>query len=114
MNRVVALLEPTYMQNRDTGLFAARFRRLGLTAYGNTREEALSELKRLFSFFVRKHRENGTLESFLNKADIEWYHEENYPQGKGPVEYVDEPHGAHRADTSQTAKGWVPDATLVA
>ncbi len=114
MSRVVVLLAPVYLHNSESAIFAARFRSLGLTAYGDTREEALAVLKRLFSFFVRKRREDGTLESFLDKSGVEWYPEERYPQGKGPVEYMDGSHYVPQTDKSQAVGGWVPDATLAA
>ena len=114
MSRVVVMLEPTYLQNRENGLFAARFRSLGLTAYGDTREDALAALKSLFSFFVDKHREGGTLESFLTKAGVEWYPEENYPREKGHVEYLDGSQDMQRAGERHVEGRWAPDTILAA
>ena len=88
MDRVIVLLEPSFFSHQENGRFAARFPKLGLTSFGGTREEALDSLKRLFVTFVRVRRENGTLEKFLNAAEVEWYPESRYPPDKGPIEYL--------------------------
>lgn len=88
MGRVIVLLEPSFFEHQENDRFAARFPQLGLTSFGTTRDEALESLKRLFVTFVRVRRENGTLEEFLNAADVEWYPESEYPSNKGDVEYL--------------------------
>ncbi len=99
MSRVVVLLEPTFLRDRENGEYAARFRSLGLTAYGDTRDEALTALKDFFAFFVRKRRENGTLEWFLDKAGVEWYPEDKYPHDPSVIEYLGE--------DSEAASRWI-------
>ena len=88
MDRVIVLLEPSFYRDQENGRFAARFLQLGLTSFGETREEALESLKRLFVTFVRVRRENGTLEKFLDATEVEWYPESRYPSAKGDVEYL--------------------------
>lgn len=112
MERVIVLLEPSYFRHDESGRFAARFLQLGLTSFGNTHEEALESLKRLFVTFVRVRRENGTLEGFLNAADVEWYPESKYPSSKGEVEYlVGSPMSSKAADLihRMLLSGWKSD-----
>ena len=59
-------------------VFAARFRKLGLTAYGHTRADALDNLKRLFNRFIHGHRREGTLVSRLESAGVEWSWADEY------------------------------------
>ena len=47
------------------GEFAAQLPSLGLTAFGNTTERARGRLRFLLGNLLRHHRENGTLEDFL-------------------------------------------------
>ena len=88
MDRVIVLLEPSFFRHEESGRFAARFSELGLTSFGETREESLDSLKRLFVTFVKVRRENGTLENFLNATGVEWYPESSFPPDKGDVEYL--------------------------
>ena len=95
MDHVVVILEPVFLRNPEGGQVAARFPRIGLTAYGATHDEALSALKRLFGVMVRARRRQSTLEDFLTRTKVEWYPEAQFPSGRGRIEYVDRP--AHRS-----------------
>ena len=96
MERVIVLVEPSLLQHDETGRFAARFDKLGLTCSGKTQDEAIENLKRLFVTFVRTHRERGALQLFLEKTGLEWYTESNYPHDKSNVEYLEGPRNPWR------------------
>ena len=71
---VVAILAPlTVLQQRKTGIWAARFTDLGLTAYGSSRAKAEVGLRRILIRFVQAHREAGTLEARLDRSGLEWW-----------------------------------------
>ena len=72
---------------RDNKIFVCRMRELGLTAYGNTPEEAETKVKRMFATWVGLNRESGTLESCLNESKLSWWHENNY-DGATPYEVI--------------------------
>ena len=76
--RVVVIVSLAVFQHDERGIFAARFRELGLTSYGYSIPAAEESLKRLFNTFVRSHREMGRLEERLNEMDVEWHWEEEY------------------------------------
>ena len=57
----------------------ARLVDLGLTAYGDTEEECMDALKRLFNKFIHTYRENGQLVKRLNQAGVDWQWEKDYP-----------------------------------
>ena len=72
-NRLVVVVTKAAMvklDNRD--VFAARFKKLGLTAYGHNNSEAVSNLKLMFNRFIHTHRKAGTLVSRLEKAGVAW------------------------------------------
>jgi hypothetical protein len=64
-----------------------RIRGLGLTAYGDTREEAVAHLRKMFATFVELNRRSGTLEERLNKSKLQWCYESEY-EGSKPAEMV--------------------------
>ena len=65
---------------------AVRFRPLGLTAYGDTEEEAMGNFKELFNRFIRAYREKGKLEQVLNLSGVEWWWREEYPEDRSELE----------------------------
>ena len=69
---VVFQCAPSLEQHRADGIIAARFRPLGLTAYGNEPGEAITALRSLGERFIRAHRGNGTLERVLNRSGVRW------------------------------------------
>jgi hypothetical protein len=78
-NRLVVVITKATMvklDNRD--VFAARFKKLGLTAYGHNNSEAVSNLKLMFNRFIYTHRKAGTLVSRLEKAGVEWSWADKY------------------------------------
>jgi len=83
--RVVVVVTPLLLTNAKTGMHAARILELGLTAYGQTAEEALRKVKRMFAASVKAHRELGTLADWLNRSELKWSSVEDYA-GPLPVE----------------------------
>lgn len=90
-DRMVVVATPlTLIRHRDRDVVAARFRELGLTAYGRTESEAVLALKRLFNKFVRSYRESGQIEARLNQVGAKWYWADEYPDTLPPFEDTDE------------------------
>ena len=58
--------------------WVARFDKLALTAYGETRDGAIQNYKKLFNRFVHRHREIGQLEQRLDKSGVEWCWADQY------------------------------------
>jgi hypothetical protein len=82
--RVVVFANLERKQTRDNKIFVARIRGLGLTAYGDSRDHAFFQLRKLFSTYIDLHRKAGTLEERLNKSKVKWCYEEEY-DGDQPV-----------------------------
>ena len=82
--RVVVFANLERKQTTDNKMFVARIRALGLTAYGDNREHAMLQLRKLFSTYVDLHRKAGTLVERLNKSSIKWCYENEY-DGSEPV-----------------------------
>ena len=57
------------------GPVVARFRRLGLRAYGKTQEEAKNTLHKMLHVFIDEHSKTGQIDHVLNDAKIFWYTE---------------------------------------
>lgn len=86
-DRTVVVTTPlTLVRHMDREVVAARFRELGLTAYGRTEFEAVLALKRLFNKFVRSYRASGQIEARLNQVNVTWYWADEYPQDLPPYE----------------------------
>lgn len=80
---------------------AARFEQLGLTAYGNSKEEAVTSLKKMFNKFIHAYRSEGQLEQRLNQLGVEWCWAKDYPTESQPFE--DTNPGAARVGHSPSA-----------
>ena len=78
--RVVVVVSLDVSQHDERGIFAARFRELGLTSYGYSIPVAEESLKRLFNTFVKSHREMGRLEERLNELGVDWHWETDYSE----------------------------------
>ncbi len=99
--KVVVMVTLEHVEYREPQMFAARFRALGLTAYGMTREEARLRFFELFRQFVCDTREVGQLELQLRRSGVTWYTIEEYEQlgrryidvgeAQGQVPQADEP-----------------------
>ena len=104
-DKLVVVTEPvTLLQHRERGVFAARFVKLGLTAYGRTEERAVLELKRLFNSFVRRYRELGQIEKRLNQAGVEWCWEDDYPKDRPAFEDTNKLFGSTWTELSPVPK----------
>ena len=91
--KVVVMVVPTHLHDEESGRFAARIKPLGLTAYGNSRDESLRKVRRMFASAVSAHREKGDLEGWLDGSGLEWSWLDEYA-GEAPVEYADAPEEA--------------------
>lgn len=76
--KVVVVTTVEYRQFPNDGLHAARFRPLGLTAYGQSREDARRNFFTLFRTFVEDTRELGQLETQLDRAGVTWHSVEDF------------------------------------
>ena len=75
--KVVVMTTVEYGEYPD-GLHTARFRPLGLTAYGWSRGEARSNFFTLLQEFIEDTRELGQLEVQLGRAGVAWYAASDY------------------------------------
>ena len=87
--RVVVSAKLSMERSTEHGISAARFRGLGLTAYGRTESEAVLEVKKLFNKFIHAYREVGHLEERLNQSGEKWYWLDEYPESLPPFEDTD-------------------------
>ena len=58
--------------------WTARIRKLGITAYKQTEDEAVQVAKDMFAERVQVHREIGNLEVWLNRLDVDWSWRDQY------------------------------------
>lgn len=70
--KVVVVTTIEYGRHPEDAVHTARFRALGLTAYGRTREEARRNFCSLFRSFIQDTRELGQLEVQLDRAGVAW------------------------------------------
>jgi hypothetical protein len=80
--KVVVKFTPMVLEHRSKRLFVARVKEIGLSAYGKTREDALTNLRDLFLRFVTDHRKAGTLSSVLEKSGLKWSWFKDHPKGE--------------------------------
>lgn len=78
MRKVVVVVSPDFLHNEATGVYAARIRPLGLTAYGYTLDAAAAKVKRMFASMVNAHRAKGDVEEWLNSSSVEWHWLDEY------------------------------------
>jgi hypothetical protein len=76
---VVVKVHLTLARHAKRGLIAARFKELGLTAYGSTEAQAILSVKRLFNKFVHAYKEAQQLGLRLDQAGVEWYWADDNP-----------------------------------
>ncbi len=91
VSKVVVLVTPEVLEHERQQVFAARFRTLGLTAYGETFDTSLTRLLQLFDLFIKTTREVGQLEVRLRRAGVEWYPLDAYERLKRPYLDLDGP-----------------------
>ena len=95
-DKVVVLLTPQVLTHQSGQVVAARFRKLGLTAYAETEEEALERLRRMYATFVRHLRESGHLVQRLEQAGVRWYRVTDFEQLGRAYEDLTRPPGQRR------------------
>ena len=77
--REITVQVPLIMyRHGEDDLFAARLRSLGLTAYGNTPEDATNAIKKTFKVFVSEYRKRDLLIQRLQEAGVKWYWTDEY------------------------------------
>ena len=69
---VVVITELSVQRHERHDCYVARFDKLALTAYGDTREAAISNYKKVFNRFIHQHREAGLLKRRLDKSGVVW------------------------------------------
>ena len=84
--QVVVNIQYLVEEHSEDKVIAVRFPALGLTAYGETENEAVHDLKQLFNKFVHTYRNAGLLEEVLNRAGVEWWWRGQYPADRPEVE----------------------------
>ena len=82
---VVVLVSLTLQKHREREVVAARLKELGLTAYGDTGEEARDAVKALFNKFINEYRDSGLLAKRLDHVGVDWYWRDEYPESSGPT-----------------------------
>lgn len=104
--KVVVLVSPkvSHAQTEDGLVFAARIRELGLTAYGDTRDEAEKKVQRMFASKVSAHRACDSLDEWLDRSGLSWCWESEYV---GRLPAID----AKTGEQSQTARTAPASAT---
>ncbi len=102
---VVTGIRLDFYYHVEKQLVAARFAKLGLTAYGSTEASASYAFKKLFNTFVHVLRNKGRIEERLNRAGVEWYWAEDYPDNL--PEYENTNHLRASSSSGLSAK-WLP------
>ncbi len=86
--QVVVNIKCNVFEHVNDGVVSVRFAPFGLTAYGDTEDEAVGEFKKLFNRFITAYREKGRLEDVLNRSAVEWWWEKDYPKHMGDYEHT--------------------------
>lgn len=71
-NEISVKIDPQWLRHRDSDLIAARIPGLGLTAYGQTEEDARRNLVDALHDLVQSFHRYGILEQRLNESGIDW------------------------------------------
>jgi hypothetical protein len=107
--KVVVVTRATVIKS-DNDVFAVRFKKLGLTAYGHTKSEGLHNLKIMFNRFIHTHRKAGTLVNRLEQAGVEWAWVDEYT---GSYEDTNVPESEKSEDTPNVAEVLTGTETLL-
>ena len=106
--RVVVFIEEQIYIHKASGLFAAHYDALDLTAYGETEHEAQNNLKRLFNNDIHYYREKGLLERRLDALGVKWERE-----NECTVEYEDTDELVNISSGKPTDEGFIPLSQLI-
>ncbi len=88
-NRVVVSFQALTTYHEKGRLFASRFPEMGITAYGDTLDEALREMKLSFNAYIHELRKRGILEATLDRLGITWEWEPEYAETGSAYEDTD-------------------------
>ena len=94
-DRVVVMVAAQMFHNFETGTSSARVKPMGVTAYGDTQDEAYHKVKRMVASVVRAHRTCGDLGKWLDTSGVKWWWESDY-EGPLPVEDISGIEKEHR------------------
>jgi hypothetical protein len=72
---VVAEIERIDPTHSLTNCDISRIRKLGLTAYGLTSQEADEKLSKMFKTYIALHRKYNTLEKTLKRSKLNWFYQ---------------------------------------
>ena len=106
--RVVVMVEEQIYIHKASGLFAAHYDALDLTAYGDTEHEAQNNLKRLFNNDIHYYREKGLLARRLDALGVKWDWE-----NECNVEYEDTDELMNKSSGKPTDEGFIPLSQLI-
>ena len=84
--QVVVMVEEKMYEIKESGVFAARYESMRLTAYGRTTSEASVNLRRLFNQEIKYFRQKGHLEGRLRRLGVEWFWKDQYPADRPAYE----------------------------
>ena len=73
---VEATVSTVYVEEVEA--WTARIRKLGITAYKQTKDEAVQVAKEMFAERIQVHREIGNLEAWLSRFDVDWSWRDQY------------------------------------
>lgn len=77
-NNITILEERTIFYHEPMSCWVARIRGIGLTVYGDTREEAAEKIERMLESALRYRRREGLLEEWLKgltERGVKWVEE---------------------------------------
>ena len=96
MPKVVVVMKPDLLIHKEEKLVVARFKPLGLTAYGSTPHEATQALKHAYYLLITHLRKMGNLQSCLEKSGVQWQYENDYLKEGKPYEDTTPKDGSER------------------
>ena len=76
--KVVVEVTVSTIYVEETEAWSARMRKLGITAYEQTKDEAVQVAKEMFAERIQVHRGIGNLEAWLNSTAADWSWRDQY------------------------------------
>ena len=104
---VIVTLDTDYI--KDMGSWEGHMPDLGITAYGQSKDEAIQNTKKLFAYTVRAYRKIGFLGEWLDQSDVKWDWEPHYSGEREPEDVSVEEVPPRSAHHHQSKKIEIPD-----
>ena len=104
---VVRDIRLQFYHHVEKKLVAARFDKLGLTAYGSTEASASYAFKKLFNTFVHVLRDKGQIVERLDQAGVNWCWAEDYPDDLPKYEDTNQLFAASGLSTKWLSAEWL-------